>query len=58
MLRGGPSLLGISFLQQAGPKLLVVVARMHKEIFPVEDRQAIINHHFNPLATLPKLEER
>lgn len=52
-----PSLLGIGFLQQARPKLLVV-ERMHKEVLSVQDRQAIINHHFCPLATLPELEER
>lgn len=36
--RGGLLLLGISFLQQAGPKLLVVVVRMHKEVLLIQDR--------------------
>lgn len=53
----GPSLLGVGFLQQAGPKLLVVAAGMHKEVLAVQDRQAIVHHHFHPLATLPELEE-
>lgn len=33
---GSPSsLLGIGFLQQAGPKLLVVSASVHEEVLPV-----------------------
>lgn len=37
---------------------MVVAERMHKEVLLVYGRQAIINHHFHPLATLPELEER
>lgn len=37
---------------------MVVVERAHKEALVGLDRQAIINHHFYPLATLPELEER
>lgn len=36
--RGSLFLLGIGFLQQAGPKLQVVVARMHEEVRLVQDR--------------------
>lgn len=53
-----PSLLGIGFLQQAGPKLLVVAERVHKKVPVGPDGQAIVNHHFYPLATLPELKER
>lgn len=51
-------LLGIGFLHQAGPKFLVASSRMHKEEAVVHDRQAVIDHYFHPLATLPELEER
>lgn len=51
-----PYLLGIGFLQQAGPELLVALARFHKDADIVYNRQAVIHHHFHPVATLPELE--
>lgn len=53
-VRAGPSLLGIGFLQQARPELLVV-ERTHEKELLVQDRQAIINHHLHPLAAPPEL---
>lgn len=54
----GPHLLGISFLQQAGPEFLVAFARTHKDAVSAYGRQAVVNYHFHPLAVLPELEER
>lgn len=36
----------------------MVAARTHKQVLLVQDREAIINYHFHPLATPPELEER
>lgn len=52
-----PHLLGIGFLQQCAPEL-IVVGRVEEDQAIPEGGQAVINHHVQPLTVLPELVPR
>lgn len=51
------SLLGVGFLQEGAPELVIRGRVQHDELVP-HWRQSVVHHHIQPAVMLPELRER